>query len=223
MSNRADATRDLLYFIDRFAPGSPNRKIYEDYLGGLTDAQFGLMIDKMERDEEVLALYVPINAGYAISLERNFEIAEELGYKLKQRLKLTDPGTGQVYITPIEHLIIDMPLRRQVQTLEKKMSVPETNEVVDERSGQPTGISKGSSLSYPELQVNAAKGLNRMLSELAKYRAGDPKAYNAMNRQILETGSASLDSLANIPTRVTATENLSKYFTGMMIADNLRE
>jgi hypothetical protein len=119
-------------------------------------------------------------------------------------------------------MVIDLPLRRQAQMLYEKMSIPENNRVVDERSGQATGPSKGASLSYPELQVNAAKGLDNMILELIKFRGGDVKAYNAMNRSILDTGEASLNEIAaKEKTTVKSVQTLGVYLKAMMLDSNL--
>lgn len=224
MSNRALAERELLYFIDKFAPGSPNKEIYAKRLAQMSDVEFETFIVRLERGEETLALWIANLDEHKLSTKRNLAIAEELGYSLFQHLYLTDPHTGQITKTPVKHLVGLLPLRRQAQMLWKKMSIPENNHVVDERSGQATGGSKGSSLSYPELQVNAAKGLDQMVLELIKYRGGDEKAYNAMNRQLLETGEVSLASIAaNVPSRVKATQSLSIYLKSMMLQNNLLE
>lgn len=222
MSNREAATRELLHFIDRFAPGSDNTRIYENMLAKLTDEEFEAFMVALETEEETLALFVANLGQHKLSLERNLEIADELDYELFQHLLLTDPHTGQVTKTVTKHLVVLLPLRRQVQMLWKKMSIPETNSVVDERSGQATGSSKGSRLSYPELQVNAAKGLDNMVLELIKFRGGDEKAYNAMNRQIMETGEASLESItATLPSKVKATQTLSVLLKAMHLSNNL--
>lgn len=224
MSNRALAEKELLYFIDQFSPGSPNKEIYRKRLAQMSDAEFEEFITRLENDEETLPLWIANFEQHKLSIERNFKIAAELEYELFQHLYLTDPQTGQITKTPVKHLVGYLPLRRQAQMLWKKMSIPESNHAVDERSGQATGDSKGSSLSYPELQVNAAKGLDNMVLELIKYRAGDDKAYNAMNRQLLETGEASLAAIAaTTPSRVKATQTLSIYLKSMMLQNNLLE
>jgi hypothetical protein len=221
MSNRTAAERELLHFIDRFAPGSPNRGIYEQRLAAMSDAEFDAFMTNLESGTETLALFIANLTEHKLSLQRNLKIAEELDYNLFQHLYLTDPHTGQVTKTVAKHLVVLLPLRRQAQMLWKKMSIPESNSVVDERSGQATGSSKGSRLSYPELQVNAAKGLDQMVLELIKFRGGDEKAYLAMNRQLLETGEASLEAAAQMPSKVKATQSLSVMLTGMHLKNNL--
>lgn len=222
MSKRKQATAELLHFIDLLAPGSNNREIYESRLKAMSDKQFEEWISKLESEEEILALYVPNLSKSPITVANNLKVAKALGHDFFQHLLLTDAGTGQVVKTPVKHMVIDLPLRRQAEMLESKISIPENNQVVDERSGQPTGPSKGSRLSYPELQVNAAKGLDKMITELIKFRGGDQQAYNAMNQSILETGEASLDTIkAQGPTTVKSKQTLSVYLKAMMLQNEL--
>jgi len=120
----------------------------------------------------------------------------------------TDPTTGMTFLTNEEYLIGWAPLRRQQQMLLKKISIPDSNLHVDELTGQPAGPSKGSKLSFPEIQGLFAQGQDRSIEELIKFRGGDAKAYRAMSRSILETGRASQDAIKVNPTRVKANESL---------------
>lgn len=222
MTARENATEELLYFIDRFMGEGKNREIYRKRLAALSDAEFEAFIEGLESGEEVLALFCPNTADYHVTVEQNMVVAEELGHPLYQYLYLTDPDTGQIRKTPIKHLVIDLPLRRQAQMLYKKMSIPENNHVIDERSGQATGPSKGARMSYPEIQINAGKGLDNALLEMIKIRGGDSKAYQAMVRQIHETGDASIEAIQkHQPSRVKATDTLSTYLTASMLKNNL--
>jgi hypothetical protein len=224
MTPREKATAELLYFIDRFAPGSPNREIYEKRLTNMSNREFDAFIERLENGQETLALFIANLSEHKLDITRNFEIAEELGHEFFQHLLLTDPQTGQVVKTPAKHLVMVLPLRRQAQMLYKKVSIPENNQAVDERSGQPTGPSKGASISYPELQVNAAKGLDKMVLELIKYRGGDTRAFNAMNRSILETGEASLDEITTQdPADVKSTQTLDVMLKAMHLNSNLKQ
>lgn len=122
---------------------------------------------------------------------------------------MTDPTTGEVYRTPVKYLVIDVPLRRQVQLLQSKATIPENNKHIDELSGQSTGPSKGSKISFPELQVLFAQGLDSTITELIKFRGGDAKAFNAMNRAIIENGGVSIDYLSQFNTKVKSVTTLS--------------
>lgn len=222
MSMRELAEKEILYFIERILPGGENVKIYQELFASTSDIEFDDWMNRLANGEEILSIFNPNFHGTAMSLTRNVEVGEELGCSLFQHLYLTDQDTGMVRKTPAKYMVGIVPFRRQAQTLESKMSVPDNDNVVDQLTGQATGVSKGSRMSYPEIQVNLSKGLDKMLLELVKFRAGDAKSYAAMNKSIYETGSVSLDSImANTPSTVKATESLSVILKAMHISNNL--
>lgn len=222
MSMRKLAEQEILYFIERMLPNGTNTKIYEEIFARTSDEEFDDWMERLERGEEILALFHPNLADVKLDLTRNIEVAEELGYPLFQHLYLTDQETGMLRRTPAKLLTGLVPFRRQAQTRDSKMSVPQSDDVVDQLTGQATGVSKGSRMSYPEIQVNLSKGLDKMLLELVKFRAGDAKAYAAMNKMIYETGAVSLDQImAAFPSSVKATESLRVLLKAMHIANNI--
>lgn len=222
MSRRKLAEKEIIYFIERLHPNGGNREVYESLFAKMDDVEFDDFMQRLADGEEILALFKPNITATRLDLTRNVEIGEELGFPLFQHLYLTDQDTGMVRKTPGKFLVGVVPVRRQAQTLESKMSVPESDNVVDQLTGQATGSSKGSRMSYPEAQVNLSKGLNKMLLELMKFRGGDAKSYAAMNKSIYETGEASLDSIqASVPSRVKATESLSVLLKAMHISNTL--
>lgn len=221
MGNREAATKAILKYVEKIVPNSPNKKMYEELLGKLSDKEFHSYMEKLRDGEEVLYLVVPNLANYKIDVQRNIEIAEELGHSFFEKLWLTDQLTGQQYLTPVEYFVIDIPLRRQVQLLVKKISIPDDNNHIDQLTGQPTGPSKGSKISFPELQVLFAQGLDNTIVELIKFRGGDEKAYNAMNRSIYNTGGVSLTDLEKTPTKVKAVTTLSTLLKTMHLDNTL--
>ena len=66
-------------------------------------------------------------------------------------------------------------------------------------------------------------GLGNRLEELIKLRGGDEVAFNEMNRQILETGEADIESIKALGSKVKSTETLSAILTGMHLRNNLNE
>lgn len=222
MSNRKKAEKEAATFIDMFLPGTENKQLLIDAMKRMDDTQFEQWISELEAGTKYVTLYAPNLAEVTLDIRRNYQIADALGFELFQQLKLTDQSTGQVYLTPNKHLIGMLPVRRQVQMLAKKRSIPGSNHVVDERSGQASGDSKGSRMSGPEIQVNLSKGLKDAVLELVKFRGGDAEAYNQMNRQIMETGDASLSSImAEMPTNVKSNKTLSVYLSSMMLRNNV--
>lgn len=220
MSNREAATKEILKWVEELLPGGGNKEIYEKALGKMTNAQFDDYMKKLESGEEVLSLTVPNLSKKRLSVERNLKVAKKLGHNFFQRLWLTDPHSGSTYLTPIPYLVVDLPLRRQAQLLTKKISIPESSDTADVLTGQATGPSKGASLSFPELQTLHAQGLEKTIEELIKFRGGDEEAYRAMNKELIDKGSVSLDSIQT-NSRVKSTETLSTFLKAAHIQNNL--
>lgn len=219
MANRKKATEVLLSYIERILPGE-NKKMYEDLLSKMSDADFDAYMKKLGSGEETLFLVAPNLSESKVSVENNIKIAKELGHEFFQRLRLTDAATGVTYLTPIPYLVIDLPLRRQAQLLTKKLSVPDNNQHIDERTGQPTGDSGSSKLSFPEIQAMYAQGLDKTLEEMLKYRGGDEEGFRAMNKEIIEKGGVSLNALPNNG-KVKSLETFSIFLKAMHINNNL--
>lgn len=222
MSNRKQAEAEAKHFIGMFLPGSDNVKIYEELFARMSDVEFEEWISKLESGQEIMALFAPNLQEYGLNMKTIYSVADALEYDLFQHLILTDQQTGQVYKTANKHLVGIVPIRRQVQMLVKKASIPSSNHVIDQRTGQPTGDSKGARLSAPELQVNASKGLHDMIREMIKCRGGDEQAYLAMNRSILETGQASINSIiSEFDSTVKSNKTLSVFLKAQHLNNNL--
>lgn len=168
-----------------------------------------------------LAVIMPNLNEHKVSIENNFALAKELGHEFFERIWIDKGDDVPPYLSPIPYLIVDLPLRRQAQLLVKKISIPEDNKSIDDLTGQPTGKSKGSKISYPEIQIMSALGLDKNLVELIKVRGGDVKAFNAMNDSIAKTGGVSIDALEALGTSVKSTDTLSTILTAMHLSNSL--
>lgn len=219
--NRKAATEFILTHLEKLLPGGGNSALYETYYAGMSDAQFDAYMGRLANGEEPLIMIAPILAKARLSTERNLKLAKELGHNFYQRLWLKNPHGGGHYLTPIEYLVVDWPLGRQAQLQTKKISIAEDNSSVDDYSGQPTGKSQGSKLSYPELQILAAMGLDYNIVEMMKFRGGDSKAFDAQNRQISDTGTTSQESIEHLGGHVTSKQTFGTLFTCMHIDHTL--
>lgn len=218
---RAAATKMALEYIERLLPKSGNKEMWEARFKRMSDKQFGEFMKELQDGTQVLGLVSPNLAESKIDPARNIKIARELGYEMFQRIWLKDPATGQEFLTPEKYLILKLPFRRQSQHLIKKMSTADDNDTRDDLTGQPTGKSKGSSVSNPEIQVLYALGLDRTIEELIKVRGGDHKAFVAMNKMTYETGGFDLDQVAKAGGTVKSTDTLAAYLKGCHINNNL--
>jgi len=219
--NRKAAEAFILKYIAKILPGSENVAYYKEKFANMTDKQFDVMMESIETDDFVLPLIAPNLDKNKLDTSRNIQIAEELGHSFFERLKLTDDASGVTYLTPLPYMIVDLPIRRQVQTLSKKMAVPENNNVRDELTDQATGPSKGSGLSFPETQVLVALGMDDVIEELIKVRGGDEAAFNKMNNDIIQNGESSLADIRLLGSRAKATDTLSAILKGMHLDNNL--
>lgn len=220
-TKRELATQEILKWVEEILPGSENTEMYAIALTKLSDSQFSDYMSKLKSGAEILYIVQPnLKTGVRLDIRRNLKVAKKLGHSFFERLWLTDQDTGVTYLTKIPYLVVDLPLRKQAQTLSKKVSIPHDNSHVDDLSGQPTGESKGGGLSFPEIQMLHAQGLDRSIEELAKFRGGDEKSYRAMNKQMIDTGSVALDSI-QLDSKVKSTEVLSTLFKCMHIDNNL--
>jgi len=219
--NRAATESFILKYIDKLAPGGENVELYKKLFSSMTDKDFEQFISDLETGKQILTVVAPNFNKIKLSVENNLKIAEELGYNFFQKIWFGAKDGVPAYLSPIEYLVIDLPLRRASQMLIKKISVPEHNKVIDALTGQPTGASKGARISYPELQVCAAMGLENSMVELMKYRGGDAKGGAALNGMISKYGKANQSVLAQYASGVESTKSLKTFLTAIHLKSTL--
>ena len=200
--NRKAAEEVVLTYIEKLMPGSPNTQIYQERFAAMSDQEFDTFMTQLEKEEIFLTIQAPNLSEHKLSIERNLAIAQELGHEFFERVWMDEGNDIPPYLSNHKYLIVDLPLRRQAQLLTKKISIPKNNNTVDMMTGQPTAGSKGSKISYPELQIMAALGLDNSAIEFMKYRGGDLKGFNAMNTAISKTGGVELEALDKLGTKV---------------------
>lgn len=210
--NRAQAQNFIIKYIHKIA-GTENAAIYEKLFANMTDKDFDKFMEDLESEKRFLVIIVPNFTKTPLSVENNLAIAEELGHRFFQRIWIEGKDDTPTYLTPNEYLIVDLPLRRASQMLNKKISVPPHNRIIDALTGQPTGESKGAKISYPELQVAAAMGLDNCMIELMKYRGGDTRGNAALTGMLSKYGTANLKTLSPYAGGVESTKTLKTFLT----------
>lgn len=219
--NRAAAQAVILENIENLVPGGPTTQIYRDLFAAMSDEQFHEFIEDIGSDRKRLALIVPNMAKSGISIERNFTLAEKLGHDFFQRIWMSPGKDIPTYLTPKRYLVLDVQLRRQAQHLEKKIRIPNNNRSIDELTGQPSGASKGSKISYPEVQILASLNLPESLTEKLKYRGGDIRAFDAMNDAIDKQGAVSMKSIEHLSGKVESTRTFATFLRCMHLENTL--
>lgn len=222
MSARAAFIEQFLKDTAEILPGTPDVDYYTTYLNNLSDEAFDRLVDDIESGKITLPIYEPNFSQSRLSVERNLKVGAAWGHQFFERLIVhdaTDPSI--VTMTPKRYLILELPWRRQIQTLTNKMSVPMNNDHIDELTGQPTGESKGSSLTYPELQLLYAEQRDQSIIELMKIRGGDSEAYQRMEEQIIQNGRASINDASVPGSRAKSTDTLKTLLTSAHLGNNL--
>lgn len=222
MGNRALTEKFIMGFYADIDPSGYNTEIMTKVFKNMSDSEFDRYMKDIRDGLKFLVIFKPLYKANGISTKNNLKIATKYNLKFFEKLTYTNGGKNSIdYTTPIEYLVVDMPYRRQSQTLVKKVSIPDNNKVIDELTFQPTGESKGSKISYPELQVLIGMGLDNTISELIRFRGGDRNGFNAYNAMFMRYGSANLKTLENYSTGVESTKSLRVYLTGMHISNTI--
>ena len=218
---RDKAEKFIIEKINELEPTGENAKLYLNKFKNMTDDEFDEFILGLENDTINLCVIAPNFSHVKLDTERNLNLGKKYGLNFFQKINLPPKDGLPGYLTPIPYLVIDLPVRRQAQILEKKIKIPEDNNSVDDFTGQPTGKSKGAKISYPESQVLAGLGLENSQLELIKFRGGDEKGFNAMNTMISRPGGVSLKAIEPFSGEVKSTTYLRAILNAMHLKNTL--
>ena len=219
--NRKAATIFILEGLEQILPGNSDVARYKSFLEAMSDKEFEAYMKDLASGERFLTLTAPNFGKNNLNLERNLAVGKKLGVKFFHRLWMEGDEDTPSYLTPNEYLVIKLPMRLASQRLAKKMSIPKTQRVINTLTGQPTGDSKGASISFPELRVCAAMGLENSMVELMKYRGGDARGGAALNASLMRTGRANLKTLSHFASGVESTATLKTFLTSAMLKNTL--
>lgn len=219
--NRKAAEAQILADIEEILPGSDNPKYYQALFDSMDDVQFDAFMQKFIRKELTLSIIAPNFADVKLEVTRNFATAKKWGLANFERVWMDDGDGTPPYLSNDPYPIMEVTVRRQAQLLDKKMSVAEDAKSVDDLTGQPTGRSKGSKISFPELQLLAAQGLDDSITELIKWRGGDTKGYNAFVDALSGSGGVSMQAIAGMAGGVVSTQTLRTLLLCMHVSSTL--
>lgn len=206
---------------DIMDPSKLNSKRYHRLLDSMSDKEFDQWMQYVKEGKWKIHIVAP-NLVVTLKNENSLKAADKVKCKLFHRLWMTDDSTGRQYLTDNEYLVLNLPVRRQQQFLDEKMSVPDNDKQIDGLTGQVTGDSKSSAVTNPEIQILAARGLDATLEEFVNVRGGNIAAYSDFKRQAEETGEIKLNSLdQNTRSRVAVVGQV--LLRSMMIENNIVE
>ena len=221
MPNRVAMQSFIIKYVEKILPGAGNKQAYENLFASMNDEEFDSWTKKLDQGEIRLCILAPNQSPKKLDVQNNFNIGRELGHNFFERIWMDGKAGSPQYLSNPNYLIVDLPLRRQAQLQIKKITIPENISTVDNLTGQPVGASKGSKISYPELQILASKGLDAITTEFIKFRGGDQQGFNAMNDSIARTGSVFQGSIEGLASGVESTKTLKTYLTSMHLQNTL--
>lgn len=207
---------NIIKWLDKVDVSGKNSDIYRALFKKMSDKELVALIDKS------IPIYDPPNSGVEIDHVRNIEVAKELGYEFRQRLWLTDEKSGQVQLTNFKHFVLDIPVRRQSQLINKKMSTAKHTRNIDHTTGQTVGKkSKSSGFSFPQVAVMYNKGYDATLKEIIKARGGDLEYWRNVERNLKETGESTLNTPGSDRSTTKSVKSLSAFLTAMHIGNDV--
>lgn len=220
--NRKKAEEFVYKFIDAISPGNANVAHYRELFANMSDDQFGTFVQECADGKSMLGYTHPNLAKVKITVSSNIQLAKRLGYNMDDYAYLTDPDIGVTARTTNPVLMTTMYIRRQAQTLEHKNSVPLDDRHLDQMTDQPTGPSKGASITAPELPIGHAQRWDAILTEMVNYRGGNARAYNISKHLAIRTGEISQDTIKQFPSANKSISVLSSHLFAAHVDNNLK-
>ena len=212
---RKKAEADVLAVITATDKSGKNTEILKQFFSKASDDDFIKMM------KAGVPIYAPVGGPVKITHTNNLKVAKKLGLLLEQRLYLTDPKTGLCQRTRWPHILLKLPVRRQTQMIDKKLSVAKHDKIRDKLTGQVTGPSKSSGVSFPEAYVMFSGSYDSTLEEMLHGRGGNEKLNRAFYKSIRETGRGYIKIPGAENTASKATRTQSAIFKAIHIGNNI--
>ena len=184
----------LIKVLNTIDPSGENAKRYTSLLEPMSDTAFDTFMKYMRSGKYKLHLTTP-NMKINLKTENILKAAKLVDVNFFHRLWMYDEVTGKKYLTNEKYPVFKLPVRRQQQFLQKKLSVADDDRMIDQLSGQVVNDDKSSSISSPEIRILQTRGLDNLLVEFVKVRGGDIHAYSEFKRQLEENGNADLTTV----------------------------
>lgn len=206
--------------LKKILPGNDNYNFYKKLFSEMSDEKFKVLLDQA-RDVGYLPLFQHNLKPSRPKIDALIDLCQSWGEKVYHNLELTDFNSPDLtFTTPQKYLVMWGTVRRQIQTLENKISIPENNDSIDQLSGQVVGSSKGSSMSNTEIGILNSKDLVSTIFEYVNPRGGNNEAYDLMEQSIIEKGFVDLNDVRT-ESRPTSIETLDAMLMSVQIKSNI--
>lgn len=219
MKNRNKLEKKLFSMIKELYPDEAYIAMLKNKVSAMSDKRFEQFI----REKELKIISSPFKSEVKLDNSRALEFLKRYDRNPFQRITIEDEITGIVYSPTRKYMVLPVPCKRVVQTLFHKRSIPTNLTHIDQRTDQLTGASKGSRISNTEAQIinSQGDGYPNTLREFYKYRGGDTRALNAMNKLIIAQGGVKHATLNSLGSRPKSVEVLGAYYTAQHFKNNV--
>lgn len=222
MFNYAQTKAECVKLMGELDKSGKNAAFYQEMFDSMSNADFDRFMHGLISGENPLSITIPnYDDSVDVTVDNNIALAEKLGRKMFQRIWITDPRNGDVYLTERKHLVYETNVCRQTQTLDHKISTAKDNSEIDELTGQVRGRSKASGFSGPEFMITNSQGLDSVIAEFIKFRGGDLVSNRMMNNQLVKEGRVSMNEIPGASQRSRrSVQTLSAILNGMLFTNN---
>ena len=207
----------IVKVMDTLDPSGDNGRRYQNLLGKMSDNDFIRFMTDLSKGAIAINIIMP-NMKKSLKIHDLIRGLSVVDLNVYHKLWLTDVTTGRKYLTNEKYLVLQLPIRRAQQEVDKKLSVPSRDQRIDALTGQVSGPDRACALSAPEIQSLNTRGLEATLNELVRVRGGDINAYGDFKRQLEETGGAELNALD--PRTRTRSSVIAKVLLTALLFDN---
>ena len=221
--NRKAAEEFMLDFIKKFDKSGRNYENLKTIYSKMSDAQFLAMATAIKEKKAHTPFIHDNNTDKSIDLPYIEKFGNKmLGISYRQRVRYRDSRTGEYNWSNSARWVLDIPVRRLIQSIENKISVSTSNQV-NAATNQPVGDNKSSSISGPESLILSGQGFDAALNEFMVARGGDLRAKHALEQSIRQSGGASLNTVMVYGEGAKAVSTVAHQLTAMHWRNNLRE
>lgn len=224
---KQDITDAIRLIVHRVAllertKGKPQALALKERLEAMSlEEQINFFLDLANKRNYVPLVVPNFTDQDIVDFKNNLQVSDEFGVEFFEPIVIEDRAAGVTFCTNQKYMVIDLPVRRQVQTGESSISVPGTKVTSDDLTDQPVGDANKSRITTPEISGLNARDMKATLHEFLSVRGGNLTAMNNLDRSIIETGHGSLEAVLADGSRAKITDSLSTILTSMHIKNNL--
>lgn len=222
IKNRKKTEEFILKWVKEITRTEFNVTLYKNLFASMSDKKFEQFMVDLRDNGNILNLIVPHDAKATdVTTENNIKVGKALGHDFFQYL-IYKGVNGEPDRKSLHKFFVYLtPFRRTKQTSDKGVSVAENDKKINLLTGQVTGSSQSSKISFPELQILNGMGMSKSITELTRARGGDEGEARVMKQSLLKYGKVSRTLLDSYSTGTTSSATLKAYFASMHLEISL--